>query len=1048
MVPNRPPRRPLALCIHVLGLIAILMTILVACTPLEPPDTGLPPVGLDFFTPEIVELRSVDPTDAEGVVIAVLADGQEFVLDAVAQDDGGGLRISTHSTTPLTSPPQAFVSLHASQTPIRHQQDRGTCVIHAVAAAMEAQYARRGLGRLDLSVQYGQHLTKMTSLFDFTQEPEHVHTRDGYENQLALGGGGNVYFRLELLEDYGLPHEVLAPYQHSNWMGTQFDYEATNQPGDDPRLDWRERRGEQTQRMVNDFNLEREVITIQIPGAKTFAPFPQEALEHATHRVTGHVKVPANRLRDPVWYEQQLAAGREVIFSANLCTVLNGDMWGPRDRFPDESSCGAHAMLMIGYDRTDPDRPYFIVKNSWGGDAYVKLSYDYVTSTLDGRMTQAAYITGVSDPAAGGFQPQLFLGRWHFEYDGRRGLLDINRLSQMLGPERIGGQQDYRLGTFFDSSGSTYRVNGTVDAHGGIEFLIDFDDPNLAYGDLRGQSFRGHLSELDARLMTGSYIADGRERGFYAVKDSYLDGAPAWGPYGSETFTGSWDILSPLADDQLVVASVSANGAFEGHVTHGRGGPTSGSVDPSAHSMVVTIPDANGVDGVFVGRIHAHNLAIISGTYLHGATETAMVLVRRSAAPDVLVHIEQPQPNSQVSGSTLALKASVIPLHGESADLYTIFWSQELADGHLIRFGSTKHGESLIAAPVCRNSRIVAEARHAHVRRTGSDAVDVTIDSAVPSPWRPEIVEPASPTTYLDVVLPLGVTLVGEISSVGCAGVATSSRFRWSDEEGKVLGFDSMLHLDREFLRVDDSYASRLVTLRHPNSTLEARHRVVPCATMPFANPGIRNCSEQVFTDVLWDRQRDVLAAWEARDALEKDLIGLYGGLGGKVPPPDPFPHTPERILDDLIGVMSSLDAFYFQELWELTNSFGRLGFEASVIDLQGRAAQNMFSQPALALLLEASSVMLETHAFYLPVEVGGAGGWDAYLFASEDAKTSANVLAPAEKAVMGFLTGFLGTHDGTFGVGTYDLGFSLEAGVYGAMLGALDEITRWGPKP
>ncbi|MFU8888750.1 MAG: hypothetical protein ACNA8N_09145 [Trueperaceae bacterium] len=148
-------------------------------------------------------------------------------------------RAADRSATPLTRPPQAFISLHASQTPIRHQQDRGTCVIHAVAAAMEAQYARLGFGRVDLSVQYGQHLTKMTSLFDFTRDAEHVHTRDGYENQLALGGGGNLYWRLELLEEYGLPHEAFAPYQHSNTTTTYGNYERTNQPGDDPRLDRR-----------------------------------------------------------------------------------------------------------------------------------------------------------------------------------------------------------------------------------------------------------------------------------------------------------------------------------------------------------------------------------------------------------------------------------------------------------------------------------------------------------------------------------------------------------------------------------------------------------------------------------------------------------------------------------------------------------------------------------------------------------------------------------------------------------------------------------------
>jgi hypothetical protein len=124
-----------------------------------------------------------------------------------------------------------------------------------------------------------------------------------------------------------------------------------------------------------------------------------------------------------------LASGKEVVWDFHVANRGQGPViWTPCSK--DQASCpaGEHAMLLIGYDRRDPDprNHYFLVKNSWGPtqwpDGYTRISYDYLRT----YGINAGYINQVERPRP---WPELaFIGRWNFNFDGHKGELDINHV--------------------------------------------------------------------------------------------------------------------------------------------------------------------------------------------------------------------------------------------------------------------------------------------------------------------------------------------------------------------------------------------------------------------------------------------------------------------------------------------------------------------------------------------------------------------------------------------------------------------------------------------
>jgi len=283
------------------------------------------------------------------------------------------------------------IDLTANQTDIRNPSGRGTFQTFATLAAIEASYNRSGFGRLDLSEQYANHVTKMARLDTdlYSSDSAITSTAAVRDSQRGPAGGYSTAGQLILLKDLLIPLETDAPYIPFA------SYADMNQANDNPRFSSDPSVFPvASQAELNAFNLQDEESTYQIPSSLVHTPFPRTAQQNAKYGVTGFVAANNTQLKNITWYEQQLNAGREIIFGyciGGADPKPENDIWDPGEG----TNCGGHAILVVGYDRTDPDNPYFIIKNSWGGGNrnFGKLSYDFVTGNKTGRVISCLLYT-------------------------------------------------------------------------------------------------------------------------------------------------------------------------------------------------------------------------------------------------------------------------------------------------------------------------------------------------------------------------------------------------------------------------------------------------------------------------------------------------------------------------------------------------------------------------------------------------------------------------------------------------------------------------------
>ncbi|MFZ5647431.1 MAG: hypothetical protein ACOY30_07400 [Bacillota bacterium] len=522
--------------------------------------------------------------------------------------------------------PEATVDLRKWQTPIKDQEGRNTCVTHAVLAAMEAAYKRLDPVRysnIDLSEQYGHHLQKMVFLAD--SPPSKA---DLYENALGRWGfGGTLYSMTLFSRPYCVPEESLLPYVAGG------SYENTNEPGDNPRIDPADPKLKQ--KTIDDINL-------------STTDFPRSALEGATYGIASYVVIPGDKLKDVSYYKAILASGYEVAFSMEVLTPdpSPGDsVWDPGTKH-----VGNHAMLMVGYDE---GRRVFILKNSWGFDnilekGFTLLSYDWVTG---GKIYEAGYITGVIENPQEYTRPeQKFLGRWKLDHDGWKGTLDINRLPgffQKDWPRDTAkfGPADNRIGTYYHHDGNAYRVNGNISGNR-IEFYIDYDKPNLSYGELRGKRFIGYLFGRQPDLIAGMMASEGQPYGFYATRSDYLQSSPApGGGVNPADFAGVWAMNHDGWKGSLTINSVdpktnAINASYKSH--NGKTLPVKGYITGN-RSIQMDISFDSGPPQPFSGHIYTWEKGLMSGSTTQGGGYYGWVAARTGPPPiQVFPGLERP----------------------------------------------------------------------------------------------------------------------------------------------------------------------------------------------------------------------------------------------------------------------------------------------------------------------------------------------------------------------------------------------------------------------
>lgn len=528
--------------------------------------------------------------------------------------------------------PAAF-TLAAFQTDVRDQGRRGTCQTFAVVAAIEAAYLRVGVGPLDLSEQYLSHVHRMRTLR--VPLPSDAQSR---ENVLGMRGGGSSLHVAATATHLRVPLEEAAPYVPLDSYGDPRRHDPAIDPSDDAV----------PQRVYDAWNHQDVERTYLIPNAFEHAPFPREALLTAAYGIFSHQRAPFSSTLDAAWYESVLLMEHEVIFHLCWRRVTRDETGVLRPTANDE--CGSHAVLLVGYDRSDPDDPVFIIKNSHGEDGFVLLSYDALNRDIVEH--PGIVVTEVRNVRTEGFDRQLALGGWSLVADGAVGRLGVNRLDRMIDPASHGATDDLRLGSFDDADGNAHRVNGEVSVSdddpslGFLRFWYDPQAPALGLGDVRGRTFVGTIDALDPTFMSGVYTwpGAGRSFGFYASKDAPLQSVfTEAGTFPDPLpFRGTWLVRGLGVESTLVIDEVWPDGAFTGLATHD-GSSVAGTIDAVAGTLRMDLADRAGASKPFLGFTHAGDPGTISGLLGgSGVTPRGVTLVRVGDAPSLDVEVLGP----------------------------------------------------------------------------------------------------------------------------------------------------------------------------------------------------------------------------------------------------------------------------------------------------------------------------------------------------------------------------------------------------------------------
>ena len=403
-------------------------------------------------------------------------------------------------------------SLAQYQTAIKDQDGRNSCWAFGGVAALEAAYKRKHGLELDLSEQYAFHMPKVMDLRQTM--PENNTSLDGFQGSADI---------VSHLSKYAIPEERFAPYLN----GTQMTQLQT-------KLNLGNLLTNRTQTGYDTFEFDEGHI-------------PTAARWNAKYRVTdfGQLSNPT----DSAALEQALNDKHEIVADFKLFWRFDAS----QNAFVYDSTGGGggHVMLIIGYDR---DEQVFILKNSYGEDDFIRVTYEFVRMTIGG----AYFIKDVSDPNEPPQKKARFLGIRKFDEvssDNVRinGRLVIRRFRDLQGDPDAAT----KLGTLYPADGSApLNVNGSfIDNGDGVVF--DITDASGA-----NQHFVfpfGFWAFVDSQ--SPSEVETGTDWQPFKSLSAAANAAPRYGTVfvypGSHRAVGTYD--KPLTIRQLLGAATLGN---------------------------------------------------------------------------------------------------------------------------------------------------------------------------------------------------------------------------------------------------------------------------------------------------------------------------------------------------------------------------------------------------------------------------------------------------------------------------------------------------------
>ncbi|MGB6536539.1 MAG: hypothetical protein WBF58_11325 [Xanthobacteraceae bacterium] len=348
-----------------------------------------------------------------------------------------------------TARPASF-NLLPWQTPIKNQQQRDTCYAFAFTAGLEAAY-RHKYGKLVggtyqgptyiLSEEFLIHIGKST-LLNVPRTYLFENPSSYWPGVIGVVGGPMMISVLsEQLMNYRIPETQYAPY-------LIFDNTAKGVPANTPP-------GQLQLAQQNDcasvttlaekwvsgapkVNSARQCAagncaTQQAVDACEYAPdyIPAAASRNARFAVSFSYKAAGGReqpgakalsqpqMSDTDLIESLLYGGHEVIAELFLKwkrgqQIKTAYQTSPLWNYDATAPADGHNMLVVGYDRSSasPSLWYFIMKNSWGGNKYYFVSYEFMRKAMRGGVIILDVVDPAADKAASLVQGGSWLGIW------------------------------------------------------------------------------------------------------------------------------------------------------------------------------------------------------------------------------------------------------------------------------------------------------------------------------------------------------------------------------------------------------------------------------------------------------------------------------------------------------------------------------------------------------------------------------------------------------------------------------------------------------------